>query len=219
VLPDADLEAAVPVAAASIFGNAGQVCVAGSRLFVHESGYEQVLDGVLGYARGLRLGSGLDPTTDMGPLVSQRQLERVQHYIGLGQSEGAETRIGGRRVGEVGYFVEPTVFTGVRDEMAIAQEEIFGPVLSVFRFGSLDELIARANSSRFGLSATVWTSDLSAAHRIAAGIKAGTVWVNNYGAGGPGVPFGGFKQSGWGRERGRDGVEAFLETKSVVVRI
>lgn len=219
ILPDADLEAAIASASAAIFGNAGQVCVAGSRLFAHEAVYDEILDGVTRFATGLRVGDGMATDTDLGPLISARQRDRVMGYVKVGLDEGARVQTGGNIVAGPGFFVEPTVLGEVGDAMRVAQEEIFGPVLSMMRFETIDDLVARANSTQYGLSACVWTRDIAKAHMIAADLKAGTVWVNNYGISDPAVPFGGYKHSGWGRERGLAGVESFTEQKSVVVRI
>ena len=217
VLADADLEAAIPGAARAIFNNAGQVCVAGSRLFVQQGVFDKVLSGVADDAERIKLGPGLADGTQMGPLVSEEQLQRVTGYLDTGRAEGATAATGGKRHGEVGYFVEPTIFTDVTENMRIVREEIFGPVVTAIPFKDLDEIAAHANDTVYGLAAGIWTRDISKAHRLAAKLKAGTVWVNGYGGGDAATPFGGFKQSGWGREKGEQGLELYTETKSVIV--
>jgi len=220
VFPDADMAKAVPQSAFAIYMNAGQVCTAGSRLLVEKDVHDEVVDGLVGAAGAWKVGDGLDPTTMVGPLVSTTQLERVTKYLEIGPSEGAELRLGGHRVaGEKGFFVEPTIFTGVKPDMRIAQEEIFGPVLSVIPFTDIDDAIRIANDTMYGLAAAIWTRDLSTAHRMARGIRAGTIWVNGYGGSDPGVSFGGYKQSGFGRELGVHSIELYTNTKSVWVNL
>jgi phenylacetaldehyde dehydrogenase len=219
VFPDADMAKAVPQAAFAIYMNAGQVCTAGSRLLVEKEVHDDVVEGLVTAAGAWKVGDGLDPSTMVGPLVSTAQLERVSKYLEIGPSEGAEVRLGGKRAEGPGYFVEPTIFTGVKPDMRIAQEEIFGPVLSVIPFTDVDDAIRIANDTMYGLAAAVWTRDLSTAHRMARGIRAGTVWVNGYGASDPGVSFGGYKQSGFGRELGVHSIETYTQTKSVLVSL
>ncbi|WP_334191690.1 aldehyde dehydrogenase family protein [Pararhodobacter sp.] len=219
ILPDADLAKAIPAAAMGIFHNAGQVCAAGSRLYVHEKVFDQVAEGIIQRARALRSGPGEVPTTDLGPLVSQRHRERVHGYVESGQREGAQLLTGGARGQGEGFFYEPTILTGTTSGMSIVREEIFGPVLVAERFGDLDEAVERANDSDFGLSATVWTTNLGLAHGLARRLEAGTIRVNTGGGTDPNQPFGGTKQSGWGREFGEEGLLEYMQTKSVLMTL
>ena len=224
IFPDADLAKAIPSAAMGIFGNAGQVCAAGSRLFVHEKVHDEVIAGIVAFAQSLKVGPGLSPDTQMGPLVSQEQLDRVLGYVESARLDGATIGTGGDRIAaDGGYFIKPTILTDTAPEMKAVREEIFGPVLCATRFGDADDIESialSANATEYGLSSAIWTRDISTALRLAKRIKAGTVRING-GAGGvdPALPLGGFKQSGWGRENGRSGIESFTEIKSVTVSL
>jgi phenylacetaldehyde dehydrogenase len=221
IFPDADLERAIPGAAMAVFANAGQICVAGSRLYVHKKVFDRVIEGVSGMARALKVGPGLEPETQMGPLVSQGQLERVTGYIQSGRTEGAEVIVGGERDSREGYFLKPTVLAQTHRSMRVMREEIFGPVVCAMPMEEEDlERIARvANDTTYGLSAYIWSRDVSVVHKLARKIKAGTVQVNGGVGLDPAVPFGGYKQSGWGRERGREGIESMTETKAIGISL
>ncbi|HVY65033.1 MAG TPA: aldehyde dehydrogenase family protein [Gammaproteobacteria bacterium] len=215
VLPDADIDMVIKGAAGAIFFNAGQVCAAGSRLYVHRKLFDRVVEGVGAAAQSIRLGPGLDPASHMGPLVSREQQERVMGYIQSGRSEGASVVAGGEAPNHPGFYVQPTVLADVKGSMRVVQEEIFGPVVVAQRFDDLDEVARLANDTPYGLAASVWSNDLSAVHRLVPKLKAGTVWVNAHGPVDANMPFGGFKQSGVGREHGRVGIEMYTEVKSV----
>jgi acyl-CoA reductase-like NAD-dependent aldehyde dehydrogenase len=219
IFPDADLDAATAAAKLGVWGASGQVCTAGTRVLVHEDVHDEVVSTIVEGSRDLKLGSGFDPETELGPVVSEAQLERVQRYVGIGREEGAELVLGGERRGEVGFFHEPTVFTSVRNDMRIAQEEIFGPVMSVLSFGSEEEAYAIANDTKYGLAAGVWTNDLARAHRATRALRAGTVWVNTYQMVYPTVPYGGVKLSGHGRSLGAASMDDFTQVKSVWMKV
>lgn len=219
VLPDADLESVIGGAAQAIFFNSGQVCTAGSRLYAHRKIFDRVVEGVSAAARSMRLGPSLAADTQMGPLVSQRQQERVLGFIESGRCEGAAVLAGGDAPSHPGYFVNPTVLANVRADMRVTREEIFGPVLVAQRFDDVDDLAALANDTPYGLSASIWSNDLRTVHQLVPKIRAGTVWVNCHNLVDPNMPFGGFKQSGFGREHGRAALELYSELKSVCMAV
>jgi phenylacetaldehyde dehydrogenase len=225
VLPDADPIAVAAAASDGIFFNQGQTCTAGSRLYVHDDIYDDVMSALIDRAGRIVVGPGHDPATQMGPLVSAKQLQTVTAYVESGLEQGAVLVTGGARPGGLdeqyrdGHFLQPTVLAETTHAMRVVQEEIFGPVLVAMRWSEVDDLIDKANDSPYGLAAGVWTNDLTQAHRIAAAIKAGTVWINCYNLTDPASPFGGYKQSGWGREMGRGVLEQYTETKSVWVNL
>lgn len=219
VFSDADLDQAVPGTAWAIFRNSGQVCCAGSRLFVEQKVYDKFVARVAEYAATIKVGNGLDPGTQMGPLISKEQLERVTGYLQVGKQEGAKPVVGGARLttGEFGkgYFVPPTVFDAVRPDMRIAKEEIFGPVVTAIPFKELDEVVALSNNTFYGLAGGAWTHDVRKAHRVAKALQAGTVWINCYNVFDPAMPFGGYKMSGYGRESGVHALELYTQVKAV----
>ncbi len=221
VFDDVDVAKVAPAIAMGIFANSGQICAAGSRLFVHESIHDALVAAICGFAKNLKVGGGLEPGTMMGPVISQVQFDRVMSYIDSGKAEGATLVAGGGRVGEQGFFIEPTVFTDTKPGMKIVDEEIFGPVLCVMSFADNDDLAALAglaNDTRYGLNASVWSKDVTKAINLSRYIKSGTVRINGGPPGvDPAIPMGGMKDSGWGRENGRDGVEAYTETKTVIL--
>ena len=219
VFKDADLDTAISGAASAIFFNHGQCCCAGSRLYIEKPVYDRVVEGVAERAKKIRVGSGLDPKTQMGPLVSQEQLNRVCGYLEAGFSEGAKALAGGHKKDEKGYFVEPTVLVDTREDMKVVREEIFGPVVTAMPFDDPEEILPRANNSEYGLAAAVWTKDISKAHRMAAYLRAGTVWINCYNVFDAAMPFGGYKQSGWGREMGHDVLNNYTQTKAVCTKL
>jgi len=221
VFSDADLAVAIPGAAGAIFFNHGQCCCAGSRLYAHKSVFDRVVDGVSAEAQKIRLGPGMDPTTEMGPMISEEQMTVVTGYIESGLSEGAKAVVGGKRSGDKGYFVEPTVLVDTNPQMKVVREEIFGPVVCVQPFDDddLDRIAQEANDTIYGLAASVFTTNLSVAHKIAKKIQAGTVWINSHNVFDAAMPFGGYKQSGWGREMGKESLNLYTQVKSVVATL
>jgi len=219
VFADADLDQAVEGAHFALFFNQGQCCCAGSRLYVEESCYQEFVEKSVSRAKRRVVGDPFDDRTEQGPQVDDVQFDKVMSYIEAGKQEGASLLCGGNRVGNRGYFIEPTVFSDVKDDMKIGQEEIFGPVMSILKFKHLDEVVERANTTMYGLAAAVWTRDISKAHTIANSVRAGTVWVNCYDVFDAAAPFGGFKQSGIGRELGEYGLQQYTEVKTVTVKL
>ncbi len=222
IFADADMSRAIKGANWAVFSTAGQECVAGSRLFVERPVYDQVLEGLAVEAQKIRVGNGFAPRVHIGPVVSDRQLERVMGYLASGKQAGAQIVTGGERLGGElanGYFLPPTIFTHQDDSLAIVQEEIFGPVVAMTAFDSWEELVQRANQTRYGLAAGVWTRDVSKAHRFAHAVQAGTVWVNSYGLFDAAAPFGGYKESGFGREMGKEALELYTQVKTVWIGI
>jgi phenylacetaldehyde dehydrogenase len=219
IFKDADMKKAIPGAASAIFFNHGQCCCAGSRLYVEKGAFDEVVEGVADHAKKIQLGPGMDPNTQMGPLVSDEQLARVTGYLQSGLQEGAKAVVGGKRHGDQGYFVEPTVLVNTNENMKCVKEEIFGPVVAAIPFEQTDDVVERANNNPYGLAAAVWTKDISKAHKMAADMRAGTVWINCYNVFDAAMPFGGYKESGWGREMGHDVLELYTETKAVCAKL
>ena len=219
IFPDADIDAAVKAAGSGIFFNSGQVCSAGSRILVHEDIYDEVVERLVARAKGIRVGDPRDVGTSMGPLVSRIQMNRVLEYIDIGKREGAQIAVGGARLGDSGYFVGPTVFAGVDHQMRISQEEIFGPVASVIRFNDDDDALRIANGTKYSLAAGVWSADIGRIHRFVRRLKAGTVWVNTFGPTDVRLPWGGARDSGFGREHGEEAIANFTEPKAVWINI
>jgi len=215
VFADSDLSSAIDGAASAIFFNHGQCCCAGSRLYVEKKIFDKVVDGVADQASKIRVGSGFEPSTDMGPLVSKEQLDRVCGYLESGFAEGAKAVVGGSKIGDKGYFVKPTVLVNTNENMKVVREEIFGPVVTAMPFDSPEEVVPKANNSEYGLAAAIWTRDIQKANRLASQLRAGTVWINCYNIFDAALPFGGYKQSGWGREMGHEVLEQYTEVKAI----
>jgi len=219
VFGDANVKSAIAGASSAIFFNHGQCCCAGSRLFVHNKIFDEVVAGVSEVANNIKLGRGLNTDTEMGPMVSSEQHQKVLGMINTGKQQGAKAVAGGDKGASKGYFVKPTVFTNTKDSMDIIQQEIFGPVVCAIPFKDEEDLVSRANNSVYGLAAAVWTNDVSRALTTAKQLKAGTVWVNTYNIFDAALPFGGYKQSGWGREMGEEALNNYLQTKSVCIKL
>jgi len=219
IFPDADLDQAVPTAMMGVYFNSGQVCCAGTRIFVQRERYDEVVEKLANFSKGVSVGDPFDQKNVIGPVVSQEQFDRVKGYLDVGKKEGAKVSAGGETYGEKGYFVKPTLFSGVNNEMRIAREEIFGPVGTAISFKDENDAVFQGNNTEYGLSAGVWTRDVGRAHKVARALKAGTVWVNCYNQLDPISPFGGYKQSGFGRELGRYAIDLYTQIKSVWMKL
>ncbi|MEA2650179.1 MAG: aldehyde dehydrogenase, partial [Candidatus Binataceae bacterium] len=219
IFPDADLDQAVPTAMMGVFFNSGQVCCAGTRIFVQRDRYDEVVSKLANFSKGVTMGDPFDQKSTIGPLVSQEQFDRVKGFLAVGKKEGAKVSAGGEAGTGKGYFVNPTLFSDVKNDMQIAREEIFGPVGTAIAFKDENDAVLQGNNTDYGLSAAVWTRDISRAHKVARALKAGTVWVNCYNQLDPISPFGGYKQSGFGRELGRYAIDLYTQIKSVWMKL
>jgi acyl-CoA reductase-like NAD-dependent aldehyde dehydrogenase len=219
IFPDADMKQAVPTSMMGVFFNSGQVCCAGTRIFVQRDKYDEVVDQLTAFSKGVTMGDPFNKGTTIGPVVSREQFDRVKGYLDVGRKEGAKVTAGGEAGTGKGYFVQPTLFTGVNNDMRIAREEIFGPVASAISFKDENDAVFQGNDTDYGLSAAVWTKDISRAHKMARSLKAGTVWVNCFNQLDPISPFGGYKQSGFGRELGRYAIDLYTQIKSVWMKL
>jgi acyl-CoA reductase-like NAD-dependent aldehyde dehydrogenase len=219
IFTDADLASAVPTSMMGVFYNTGQVCAAGTRIFVQQEKYDEFVDQLTKFSAGMTVGDPLDPATKMGPVVSKEQYDRVRNYVEIGKGEGAKLTTGGETAAGRGYFIKPTIFADVNNRMRIAQEEIFGPVAAAIPFKDENDAVLQGNDTTYGLAAAVWTRDIGRAHKVARALKAGTVWINTYGAIDPISPFGGYKQSGFGRELGKHSIDLYTQIKSVYVKL
>jgi len=219
IFPDAEMEAAVPNAMMGVFYNSGQVCAAGTRIFVQRDAYDRFVEQLTKYTEGMTMGDPLDPKTKMGPLVSKEQFDKVKGYLDIGKKEGARITVGGEAAQGKGYYVKPTIFVDVNNDMRIAREEIFGPVAATIPFKDENDAVFQGNNTTYGLAAAVWTRDVGRAHKVARALKAGTVWINCYGMVDPISPFGGYKQSGFGRELGKYAVDLYTQVKTVFLKL
>ena len=219
IFRDSDLEAAVQSATRGVFFNSGQVCTAGTRIFIEQPVYDEFVERLIEQSEKMTVGDPLDEKTRLGPVVSREQFDRVKSYLEIGKGEGAKVATGGEAVPGAGYFVRPTIFAGVHNQMRIAREEIFGPVGAAIAFKDEDDAILQGNDTTYGLAAAVWTRDVSRALKVARALKAGTVWINTYGGADPISPFGGYKQSGFGRELGVHSLDLYTQIKSVYVKL
>ena len=218
IFPDADMERSVQTVIAGFTSNSGQACMSGTRVFIHESIYKELSEKIIAAVNMIKVGNGFDPETQMGPITNKKQFEKIQSYFDIGKEDGATLAAGGEKVGEQGFFVRPTVFTGVTNDMRLAREEIFGPVVALLSFKEENDAVKLANDSDYGLASCIFTTDLNCAHRVARALKAGMVWINTVFELEPVTPFGGYKQSGIGRELGEEAADSYTQMKSVIIK-